>query len=581
MAVIEISKIQVRRGQEGVSGMPQLDSGELGWAIDTQSLYIGNGSVAEGAPAVGNTEILTTQNISNFFNINARYVYGDSYYTNVLSVIDVPVETGDIARSVVAKLDDFVNVLDFGATGRGVVDDGPAIQQAINQLYLNSNDKLSPNSRKPLRFPAGTYKIGGTIFVPPYATLVGDGIDKTIFVINANVNMIKFCDGTSVPGGTPPNSNAGGYVLFSNGVNNITSRHPQNIYIDGITFKYENASPVGFNTQQPLISADCVSDSVILNCKFQGQYSASGAGTIANSNLDSTTDMYTGIEFRSQGIGNTIVSNNVLIKDCIFTGLKYGMKSYYDGYNIIISNNKFFILNRGILWNPNPTLLATAGMRQSKIVGNNFDTIFNEAIYVGKNNGDRTDHVSNNNSFSNVGNGLNSSLGDDARPVNAVIKFTPPGNVTYGDVFSRDTYITNNTPRSYLPTVSGHALINSNIAFTSTIATSAVLISIPFTGNDQSINVDYLYSAMYSGVDVSRKGTLSIEVSANLSSASITDNFAYLFTDGASDPEPHNGLTFTAELITEPNYVPTNYINVSYTGGYTEGLIEYKFNYLS
>ena len=41
MAVIEIAKIQVRRGQESVTGVPQLDPGELGWAEDTQHLYIG------------------------------------------------------------------------------------------------------------------------------------------------------------------------------------------------------------------------------------------------------------------------------------------------------------------------------------------------------------------------------------------------------------------------------------------------------------------------------------------------------------------------------------------------------------
>jgi len=59
VAVVQISKIQHRRGKETITGLPQLASAELGWAVDTQKLYIGNGSVDEGAPAVGNTEILT------------------------------------------------------------------------------------------------------------------------------------------------------------------------------------------------------------------------------------------------------------------------------------------------------------------------------------------------------------------------------------------------------------------------------------------------------------------------------------------------------------------------------------------
>ena len=57
MAVIQISKIQVRRGLQ--ENLPQLSSGEFGWSVDTRKLYIGNGSLSEGAPEVGLTEILT------------------------------------------------------------------------------------------------------------------------------------------------------------------------------------------------------------------------------------------------------------------------------------------------------------------------------------------------------------------------------------------------------------------------------------------------------------------------------------------------------------------------------------------
>ena len=43
MAVVQISRIQHRRGRKNQgTGLPQLASGEIGWAIDTQELYIGN-----------------------------------------------------------------------------------------------------------------------------------------------------------------------------------------------------------------------------------------------------------------------------------------------------------------------------------------------------------------------------------------------------------------------------------------------------------------------------------------------------------------------------------------------------------
>jgi hypothetical protein len=53
----QISKIKVRSGLQ--ENLPQLDKGEFGWAVDSQRLFIGNGTIEDGAPFEGNTEILT------------------------------------------------------------------------------------------------------------------------------------------------------------------------------------------------------------------------------------------------------------------------------------------------------------------------------------------------------------------------------------------------------------------------------------------------------------------------------------------------------------------------------------------
>ena len=63
MAVIQISKIQLRRGLQ--ENLPQLASAEMGWSVDERRLFIGNGTLAEGAPSTGVTEVLTTQSIYN------------------------------------------------------------------------------------------------------------------------------------------------------------------------------------------------------------------------------------------------------------------------------------------------------------------------------------------------------------------------------------------------------------------------------------------------------------------------------------------------------------------------------------
>jgi len=64
MAVIQISRIQHRRGLE--ADLPNLASGELGWSVDTRQLYIGNGTIEEGAPSLGKTKILTEYSILDF-----------------------------------------------------------------------------------------------------------------------------------------------------------------------------------------------------------------------------------------------------------------------------------------------------------------------------------------------------------------------------------------------------------------------------------------------------------------------------------------------------------------------------------
>ena len=78
MPIVQISRIQHRRGK--ATDLPQLAAGELGWSVDNQRLYIGNGTVADGAPAVGNTEIMTANSLSQVSAISHIYkgYLGDS-----------------------------------------------------------------------------------------------------------------------------------------------------------------------------------------------------------------------------------------------------------------------------------------------------------------------------------------------------------------------------------------------------------------------------------------------------------------------------------------------------------------------
>jgi hypothetical protein len=204
MAVVQISRIQVRRGKENSgSGLPQLASGEMAWSVDAQNLWIGNGSVAEGAPNIGNTKILTANDLGANGNIldliNFQYKKND--YSIITSRLGVNYPT---IRAMQDRLDDEVNVFDFGAKGDGVTDDTVALQLAINELFLNPINITNPASRKTLFFPPGKYIVTATLYVPSYATLTGYGIGKTVIQYNNTAStpgpVMQFVNDTATPG---------------------------------------------------------------------------------------------------------------------------------------------------------------------------------------------------------------------------------------------------------------------------------------------------------------------------------------------------------------------------------------------
>jgi hypothetical protein len=71
MAIVQVSRITNRKGL--AENLPQLAGAELGWAIDQRRLYIGNGTLQDGAPVIGNTEILTEY--SDILLVGGAYTY--------------------------------------------------------------------------------------------------------------------------------------------------------------------------------------------------------------------------------------------------------------------------------------------------------------------------------------------------------------------------------------------------------------------------------------------------------------------------------------------------------------------------
>jgi hypothetical protein len=205
MAVVQISKIQQRRGQKLLSGMPQLSSAELAWAVDTQELFIGNGSVMEGSPYVGNTRVLTEHD--NILELAGSYKFAEP---------DASI-TASIFRSLQSKLDEIqVSVTDFGPQPDPSTNHAPHFVTAFTQLFRNANTRY----RKVLIIPNGHYYFTSTLRIPSNVILRGETQDGVILDIGANVIEFLSATGTSVLG------------PFT------STNHPTNVSISNLTIQY-------------------------------------------------------------------------------------------------------------------------------------------------------------------------------------------------------------------------------------------------------------------------------------------------------------------------------------------------------
>jgi hypothetical protein len=228
VAVIQISKIQVRRGQKNSNtGVPQLSSAEFAWAVDTQELFIGNGSVAEGAPYVGNTKIITEHdNILDLAN-SYQFAYNDTAIT------------ASVPRSLQSKTDEYVSVADFGAVGDGSTDCVFAFQTAFEQLFRNPNT----NYRKVLTIPNGEYLMASDLAIPSNVIMRGE--TQLGAILNIGDNNIRFITSEGLE-----------FVDFD------STNRPVNVEISNLTI----------NRRAGQLVLSGVADSRLDRVKFLGEY---------------------------------------------------------------------------------------------------------------------------------------------------------------------------------------------------------------------------------------------------------------------------------------------------------------------
>ncbi len=507
MAIVQISRIQHRRGR---GNPPQLASGEIAWSIDNQRLYIGNGAVSEGAPYVGNTELLTEH--SNIFELADQYSYKSD---NNIWGINVPV-----SRSLQDRLDETVSVFSFGATGNGS-DQTDEIQLAIDTLFLNS----STENRVILWFPAGVYVVSSTIEVPPYAVIRGAGKEKTIFR-SSTADVFKT-------------------VHYNPADPTETIDEVSDEYLAKYVEISDCSIEVNSLTKKGMIVDSC-QRSIFKNLKIKGFWTF---GDVA--------DIHRAIDIISYS--DVKLSENNVFDGIEIDNFNYGIYSDYYIKNNTFRNLRLESMLKGIAFGTD-TSIGLLGMSDGPsynlIEGSFFDRIDEEAIFVREGNY----NLSTNNKFFNVGN-------DQANTSRSpVIRFTTDTNLSSSDFFERTQNKTVAGPadsaatKFYTPEVLGrinYSNLYGNNTTIGLLATSTSILKFPVVDNG-TIFVDYVYTE--DSEDIVREGTIELVINLSNNSVVLNDNYNFMGDSGYA-----SSLVFSAalETVTVPSAATTTIVNLS------------------
>ena len=516
MAIIEVARIQVRRGQENQTGVPPLAGGEFAWAADTEKLYIGLRR-EDGGSRDANVEVLTEQHLRNLFEFTVNTV--TSYVYRYGSDITAEVST-EYERNLLDKLDDQVSVKDFGIEGNGVDDVTALLRMTVDRLFL-STSTYQPypgvSAAKVLYFPTGVYNISDTIFLPKNTIIKGEGIGNTIInLTTTGTHVFETVDSSSVGSVLAGDS---GYVRFP--LINSGNTQPDNIIIEGMTLQHSTSSTV--TGALSLIKMAASSNSIIRNVKFKGNRTTVGVFNTS----------YSGVEILGY---ESLASENVKIENCEFSGLQYAVTSNHDILRPIITDSTFRDCRMGVAFNLPKDSLALVGPRFAKISNNRFENIELEAIYVGENSptgGTLTTGTyitSMGNQFINVGN-YKAVWGEESTTGTSVISFLTENNSSVNDYFDRYEYQIQRSSGAfrYNRLIQGTAKIDTTYASPNVIEAglSSCIVRLPLTRYLQSVTMKYL---LISGVPQYRVGELIVNVGGGfnlLPSPSITDNYNY------------------------------------------------------
>ncbi len=464
MAIVQISRITQRKGLQ--EDLPQLAGAEFGWSTDQRRLFIGNGTLEEGAPVVGNTEILTE--FSDILILSELYTYKGQ-------AAGYTVQTGPspgrpITQTLQSWMDQWASIKDFGAVGDGVTDDTAAINRALNQIYCR---EVNPQIRRSIFFPAGVYKISDTIVVPPYAALYGEGQNSSTISLTVTTwtNTIAYSDGTVVQSG---GSYYRSIIDVPTGINVTNTDYweattmPEYVVRTGDSLQQIGANigtngaipptaidvtGMGFSTTHPM---DVLLIEDATECVFE---QTDFRGSFVNADIESPTfdptiapDDTACVRFAST---TALVSSQIKFYNCEFSGSAFGINTDQQVNSITVTTSNFNTLYQGVVLGAGT--VVNGGPTGVRIVSCEFNNIYAEGIIFG----DISLNISTQNVFYDVGN----HFGGVTQPYTSIIDIQSLNNISVSDMFQRSATFSGsvNPPSSYPRIVLNNT---ASIAFT-------------------------------------------------------------------------------------------------------------------
>jgi hypothetical protein len=386
--ITQLAKIQNKQGK--LEDLPNpLDAGEFGWTLDTQQLYIGNGAIADGAPYIGNTEILTEHS-------DLSLQLGLYQYSGTQGGLN-PTAASTVKRSFTDKMDDTANLRDWGGTGDGQTDNSTPLNTAIIDLYRTALlDNGHRAIRRTLNLSAGTYILSSDFLrLLPFVKLKGEGKNST-FIIQTNSHMpcaVSLTDSLF----------RSGFLGESGQIGTAGAYAPQLIEIEDITIL--NA------TNNNVLCANSIFDMYLRRVALGGP-----------KNIPTLADSNACLNFATS---SSSTSSMITLLDCDLYGQSYGVILGQTVSNLKIQGGSFQNLVQGV--NAGQFVVG-AKPSVIKVTGAIFDNIAREGIFSPTGS---TNVVSAFNTYLNVGNNQSGS------PVTPNINFNGDNSYSIGDTFGR------------------------------------------------------------------------------------------------------------------------------------------------